>query len=101
MADIIRLDDPVVQQTLSPDWWSQPVSRRAFQQQLQIIATRLSELYAAADTSAILLNFIMEEKLCKTEEDKEIVRKEVDEYVKKKKIQIEELKKAQNSNEQS
>jgi hypothetical protein len=99
MSEIIRPDD-VIQQALSPDWWSQPVSRRAFQAQLQAISQHLADLYTAADTAAILINFIMEERLAKTEEEKAALRTEVDEYVKKKKAQIEALKKAQsNSNE--
>jgi hypothetical protein len=77
-----------------PDgFWDKPVTRRAFQAQLNAIGKHIADLWAAADTAGILLNFIMEERLMKDEKPEDL-RAEVEKYVEKKKDQLQKLREA-------
>lgn len=76
------------------DFWSGPVSRRAFQTQLTAIGKHIADLWAAADTAGILLNFIMEERFAKTPDEQQALRAEVEAYVEKKKKELQALREA-------
>jgi hypothetical protein len=86
MSDLIIDPNDLVQ--APPDgFWDKPVSRRAFQTELHKIGKHLADLWAAADTAGILLNFIMEKKLL-GDNTPEQQRAEVEAYVEEKKAQL-------------
>jgi hypothetical protein len=68
-------------------FWDAPVSRRMYQQQLNQIGRHIADLWAAADTANIMINFIMEKKLM-ADYTPEQLRAEVDAYVEEKKAQL-------------
>ena len=91
MSSIIDPSSPI---QAPPDaFWDKPVSRRAFQQELNKIGKHLADLWAAADTAGILLNFIMEQKLM-GDQTPEQQRDEVEAYVEEKKAQLVALRAA-------
>jgi hypothetical protein len=68
-------------------FWDAPVSRRMYQEQLNKVGRHIADLWAAADTAGILLNFIMEKKLM-GDQTPEQQRAEVEAYVEEKKAQL-------------
>lgn len=77
-----------------PDaFWDGPVSRRAFQAQLTAIGKHIADLWAAADTAGILLNFIMEKKLMGDQTPEE-QRAEVEAFIEQKKKELQALREA-------
>jgi hypothetical protein len=87
MSNII-IDPNNLVQDPQDGFWDKPVSRRAFQAQLHSIGKHIADLWAAADTAGILLNFIMEKKLLKEGETPEQLRDEVEKFVEEKKAQL-------------
>lgn len=92
MGNIITDSNDLIKQ---PDdkFWSAPVSRRAFQTELHKIGKHLADLWAAADTAGIMLNFIMEKKLM-GDQTPEQLREEVEKFVEEKKAQLAALRAA-------
>ena len=85
MSSIIDPSSPI---QAPPDaFWDKPVSRRAFQHELHRIGVHIANLWAAADTAAILLNFIMEKRLL-GDQTPEQQRDELEAYVEEKKAQL-------------
>lgn len=73
-------------------FWDKPVTRREAQVQFNKIGKHIADLWAAADTAGILINFIMEERFAKTPEEQEALRIEVEAYVEKKKTQLKAMR---------
>ena len=90
MSDLII--DPSSPVQAPPDaFWDRPVSRRAFQHELNKIGRHIADLWAAADTAGILLNFIMEKKLIGTQTPEEL-RAEVEAFVDQKKAELQKIR---------
>jgi hypothetical protein len=84
-------DPSALVQSPPDEFWDKPVSRRAFQAELNKIGRHLADLWAAADTAGIMLNFIMEKKLM-GDQTPEQQRDEIEAYVEQKKAQLEALR---------
>lgn len=92
MSNIIDPNESLIQPPIDPEFWQKPVSRRAFQAELHKIGKHLADLWAAVDTSNILVNYIMEKKLIKEGQTPADIRAEVEEFVKEKQAQLKAMR---------
>jgi hypothetical protein len=79
-------NDPILKAAHDP-FWDSPITRREMQSVFNKLGRNDAELMGMADTAALLLNFLFEHLGIKD-------RKPVDEYVERKKAELEILRKA-------